>query len=69
MTRAEILYKDIIDKERPKSPEILQKHPRMRLEDRAKIFAPFSALRGLDEALENEAKKGTDAAESGLDCS
>ncbi len=52
MTTAEVLYQDIIKKSRPENPEIRRKHPRMQLADRAKIFAPFSALRGFDDALD-----------------
>lgn len=45
-------YSDIIQLSRP---EPSYKHPRMSLQNRAKIFSPFAALRGYDEeiALEN----------------
>lgn len=39
-------YDDIIHLSRPEST-----HPRMRREDRAKLFAPFAALSGHDEAV------------------
>lgn len=32
-------------------------HPRMSLADRAKIFMPFDALKGLREALEEQERK------------
>lgn len=45
-------YADILNCSRP---EPSYKHPRMSLQNRAKIFSPFAALRGYDEeiALEN----------------
>lgn len=39
-------YLDILTCSRPNS-----RHPRMALEERAKIFAPFSALRGFDISI------------------
>ena len=39
-------YDDIIHLARPQSS-----HPKMRREDRAKLFAPFAALTGHDEAV------------------
>lgn len=44
-------YADILDKERPQTEESLRRHPRMTLQNRAKIFAPFAALRGYEEQL------------------
>ena len=46
-------YKDIIDKERPvhDNDQFSADHPKMDLMERAKIFAPFSALRGLNKSL------------------
>ena len=38
--------------ERPQTEESLRRHPRMTLQNRAKIFAPFAALRGYEEQLE-----------------
>lgn len=39
-------------------PEVLQKvwerHPRMNLTDRAKIFSPFAALRGYEDEIANK---------------
>lgn len=32
-------------------------HPRMPLSDRAKIFVPFQALKGLDEALREQERR------------
>lgn len=49
-------YDDIIHMEYPlKSTDVI-KHPRMRLEDRAKIFAPFAALKGHEEAIKAREK-------------
>ncbi len=54
---AEEKYKDIIDKSWDDNPEFFRKHPRMALEDRAKIFAPFAALRGHSSRLQEEVGK------------
>ena len=43
-----ILYKDIINLERPR-PAFRE---RMKLENRAKIFLPFAALKGFEEEIE-----------------
>lgn len=49
-------YDDIIHMEYPlKSTDVI-KHPRMKVEDRAKIFAPFAALKGYEEAIEAKQK-------------
>ena len=37
-------YGDILEMERPQTEESLCKHPRMTLQNRAKIFSPFSRL-------------------------
>ena len=50
-------YADIIDMERPQNEESLRKHPRMTLQNRAKIFSPFAALRGYDEQLAAEKQR------------
>lgn len=47
-------YEDIIDLPRPWPMDILRKHPKMSPQDRAKIFAPFAALRGHSERLGEE---------------
>ncbi len=44
-------YDDIIDMEYPLKSSDQVKHPRMPVEDRAKIFAPFAALKGYEEAI------------------
>ena len=44
-------YDDIIHMEYPLKSSDRIKHPRMRVEDRAKIFAPFAALKGYEEAI------------------
>ena len=50
-------YGDIIEMERPRTEESLRKHPRMTLQNRAKIFSPFSPLRGYDEQLAAEKQR------------
>ncbi len=59
LTREEIemKYRDIIHAERPQNEAILRKHPKMSHYDRAKIFAPFAALRGHGNLLLNEENK------------
>lgn len=47
-------YRDIFSLSRP-TPSY--RHPRMPIPDRAKIFSPFSALRGYDEEIAQENKK------------
>ena len=47
-------FDDIIDMERPWPRDMLRKHPKMSPQDRAKIFAPFAALRGHSERLGEE---------------
>ena len=44
-------YADILSLARPDTPESRLRHPRMPLENRAKIFSPFAALRGYDDTL------------------
>ncbi|MBR6318005.1 MAG: hypothetical protein IKR75_06225 [Fibrobacter sp.] len=41
----------------------LMKHPRMSMQDRAKIFAPFAALRGHSTALAKTAELKQDSVE------
>lgn len=50
-------YADIMELERPQSEESLRRHPRMTLQNRAKIFSPFAALRGYDEQLDEEKQR------------
>ncbi len=50
-------YGDILEVERPQTEESLRKHPRMTLQNRAKIFSPFSPLRGYDEQLAAEKRR------------
>ena len=54
MSRA---YEDIIDKERPVS----KKRPHMPQRDRAAQFAPFAALTGYDEAVDETAREVTES--------
>ena len=51
-------YNDIIDKERPQhnGDDFEARHPKMTLENRAKIFAPFAALKGYEEAIDDTAE-------------
>lgn len=46
-------YQDIIYKSRPvhDGDEFEARHPRMDRQARAKIFAPFAALKGYEEAI------------------
>lgn len=44
-------YADIIGLSRPSVPK---EHPRMDIQNRAKIFSPFAALRGYDGKIEEE---------------
>jgi hypothetical protein len=55
-------YSDIIDLPYPQNDwNFLIKHPRMSMEDRAKIFHPFAALRGHAEALDATAERKQEA--------
>ena len=54
MTAAE-KYADIINLPGPQRDELfLRCHPRMPLSQRAKIFSPFAALAGYDQAIKNK---------------
>ncbi len=44
-------YDDILRMEYPLKTHDEIKHPRMPLSDRAKIFSPFSALKGYEELI------------------
>ena len=55
MNDARTQYGDIIDREHPDSP----KHPRMPRKNRAAQFAPFAALTGYDDLI-NEAARYTE---------
>ncbi|SHK75395.1 hypothetical protein [Fibrobacter sp. UWEL] len=51
-------YDDIINLPYPRNDwNFLIKHPRMSIENRAKIFSPFAALRGHSDAIEETAEK------------
>lgn len=51
-------YDDIINLPYPRNDwNTLIKHPRMSIENRAKIFSPFAALRGHSDAIEETAEK------------
>lgn len=47
-------YQDILSLSRPLPS---YRHPRMPISDRAKIFSPFSALRGYEDEIRQEDKK------------
>ena len=47
-------YADIIDMERPQNEESLRKHPRMTLQNRAKIFSPFAACVAMMTSLQRK---------------
>ena len=49
-------YADILHAARPESEESLRKHPRMSLENRAKIFSPFAALHGYEQEIARECR-------------
>ena len=54
MTAAE-KYAGIIDLPGPQHDELfLRRHPRMSITQRAKIFSPFAALSGFDQAVRNK---------------
>ena len=55
MSDAKEKYKDIIDMPRHEPDEA--KHPRMLLENRAAQFAPFAALTGFEESIEQASQK------------
>lgn len=50
-------YADILHAARPASEESLRKHHPMPLENRAKIFSPFAALRGYEQEIAREGWK------------
>ncbi len=51
--RTRRIYADIIDL----PPHESSKHPRMSLYDRAAIFAPFAALTGFEDMIEEESER------------
>lgn len=51
--RTRRIYADIIDL----PPHVSSKHPRMSLYDRAAIFAPFAALTGFEDMIEEESER------------
>ena len=59
-------YKDIIDKNRPvhDGDDFEARHPKMSRENRAKIFAPFAALKGYEEAIDETGRVHTPPAEN-----
>ena len=58
-------YSDIIDLPYPRDDwNFRMKHPRMSMQDHAKIFHPFAALRGHSEALDATAERKQVAVEN-----
>ena len=57
--KAEEKYKDIINMEHPTS----KKHPRMSMEARGAQFAPFAALTGFEDELEETGRVAAEQAE------
>ncbi|MBR6451780.1 MAG: hypothetical protein IKS87_03675 [Lachnospiraceae bacterium] len=53
-------YNDIINLQHPTS----KKHPRMDAMNRAAQFAPFAALTGLDDAIEQTGKEHTESVQN-----
>ena len=56
-TRLENEYQRALSRGRPKHSrcdDFSLKHPRMQLSQRAKIFSPFSALTGFEEAIDEK---------------
>lgn len=53
MEKEETKYQDILYENWPKQNCF---HPKMSLQERAKIFLPFAALKGHEESLEKRAK-------------
>ena len=51
-------YADIIMKKRPHS-----RHPRMDVAERARIFAPFAALKGYEDAIRNVSAQSEELSE------
>lgn len=49
-------YEDIINMEYPWKGKDTVRHPPMSRADRAKIFAPFAALRGYEDAIAEKEK-------------
>ncbi len=49
-------YDDIIQREYPFVDSRISKHPKMSTLDRAKIFAPFAALKGHEDAIKAKQK-------------
>ena len=47
-------YGDILHLSRLNTEDSRRKHPRMSLENRAKIFSPFAALRGYEDKIAHE---------------
>lgn len=54
MTTAEKEYGELIYSGPPNNPDLYRKHPRMSLENSAKIFSPFAALRGHGDRILGE---------------
>ena len=53
-------YDDILNMEYPLKTSGTTKHPRMANAERAKIFAPFAALKGYEEAIAAKQREHSD---------
>ncbi|MBO4242275.1 MAG: hypothetical protein IKT14_00790 [Clostridiales bacterium] len=55
-------YDDLLKMERPQhiNDDFSVKHPKMPLSSRAKIFAPFAALKGYEKSIDEAGKKNGD---------
>ncbi len=52
-------YREIANMDRPEIPG----HPRMSMDNRAKIFSPFAALKGYEEAIAEKDEQALTTAE------
>jgi hypothetical protein len=59
-------YEDIIYMTYPLENHDNIKHPRMPVADRAKIFSPFSALKGYDDAIARKQREVEDEERNNL---
>ena len=53
------MYEDIVNTKWPPAESAGEFREHMSLDDRAKIFAPFAALKGFYEAIEERVQKGS----------
>lgn len=63
---AERKYRDAFERGRPKHEphdDFSIRHPKMQLSQRAKIFSPFAALKGFEEAIDEKLERYVDRRE------